>query len=92
MEFNASEQIRAHNRTASIITTFELNSWTPKYESVELWLFVKAGEVVGDWWSIGSWKSNLLVWDSTRSSLMSCEVKEVEACMFFVRELDEFVN
>jgi hypothetical protein len=26
MEFNASEQIRAHNRTASIITTFELNS------------------------------------------------------------------
>jgi hypothetical protein len=26
MEFNASEQIRAHNKTASIITTFESNS------------------------------------------------------------------
>jgi hypothetical protein len=30
MEFNASEQIRAHNRTASIITTFESNSRAPK--------------------------------------------------------------
>jgi hypothetical protein len=48
MEFNASEQIRAHNRTPSIITTFASNLGIPKYESVELWLFVKTGEPVSD--------------------------------------------
>jgi hypothetical protein len=48
MEVNASEQIRAHKRTPIIITTFASNLGIPKYESVELWLFVKTGESVSD--------------------------------------------
>jgi hypothetical protein len=48
IEFNASEQISAHNRTASIITTFASNSRIPKYELVELWFCVRIGELVSD--------------------------------------------
>ncbi|RHN43077.1 hypothetical protein MtrunA17_Chr8g0383891 [Medicago truncatula] len=40
MEFNAIEQIIAHNRTETIITTFDSNSRAPKYELVELLLCV----------------------------------------------------
>jgi hypothetical protein len=46
IEFNTSEQIKAHKMTASIITTLESNSRALKYESVELWLFVETGELI----------------------------------------------
>jgi hypothetical protein len=46
IEFNTSEQIKAHKMTASIITTLESNSRALKYECVELWLFVETGELI----------------------------------------------
>ena len=53
MEFNPSEQIRAHRRTERTITTLASKLWSPGYWSVngESIVFVETGEeeVFGGW-------------------------------------------
>jgi hypothetical protein len=45
IEFKQSEQIRAHNRTESTITTFASKLPSPRYDEslVESWMFVEIG-------------------------------------------------
>jgi len=45
IEFKQSEQIRAHNRTDSTITTFASKLPSPAYDDslVESWMFVEIG-------------------------------------------------
>ncbi|KAF1887805.1 hypothetical protein Lal_00023813 [Lupinus albus] len=45
IEFNPNEQITAHNRTKSIMTTFASKFRLPRYRFVELWMLM---EVVGE--------------------------------------------